>query len=233
MLLFSSSRTHTSGMLDYAADALRSHLQGVSTLTFVPYARPGGMSWQAYTQKVKKGLGWLGIVVKGLDEYDEPHHALAQAEAIYVGGGNTFVLLDTLYRHNLMATLRLRILEGVPYVGSSAGTNIAGLSISTTNDMPIIHPPALEALGLVPLNFNPHYLPPDPHSTHMGETRDTRIAEFHSFHRQPVLGLMEGGWLQAYGKNLWLRGPLEGYWFEPGAEPKLVHPDMDLSLILP
>src|SRR6185295_14640441 len=128
----------------------------------------------------------------------------AAAEAVSVGGGNTFRLLDTLQRSGLLGPLRLRVLAGMPYVGASAGTNIAAPTIKTTNDMPIVQPASFEALDLLPFQINPHYLDADPASPHMGETREERLREYLEENQAPVVGLREGAWLDRDGARLTL-----------------------------
>ena len=142
------------------------------------------------------------------------------AEAVFVGGGNSFRLLAEIYRLGLLEPLRARVLAGTPYIGSSAGTNLAGKTIGTTNDMPIVHPPSFVGLGLVPFNFNPHYLDPDPNSTHKGETRDARILEFHELNPQPVLALREPAMLRREGDRLTLRGAAGARLFRRGEDPR-------------
>jgi dipeptidase E len=135
-----------------------------------------------------------------------PVVAVEEAEAFFVGGGNTFRLLDALIRNALLEPVRRRVLAGAPYIGSSAGSNVACPCIGTTNDMPIVQPPSFAALNLVPFNINPHYHDAIPGSTHMGETREARIAEFHEEHDQPVVGLREGAWLVVDDETATLHG---------------------------
>jgi dipeptidase E len=148
----------------------------------------------------------LPFTVKGIQEYRDVTEALEETDGVFTGGGNTFLLVSQLYSNKLMIKLRERIFEGLPYLGTSAGTNIAGLTMQTTNDMPIVYPPSFKTLGVVPFNINPHYLDPDPKSTHKGESRETRIKEFHSINRQPVVGLREGSWLEVKADKITLKG---------------------------
>jgi len=145
---------------------------------------------------------------KGIHEFENPQKLIKSAQGIFTGGGNTFVLVDQLYKKNFIGTLKTAIESGTPYVGTSAGSNICGLTIGTSNDMPIAYPKSFKTLGLVPFNINPHYLDPDPSSTHMGETRETRIKEFHHFNSQPVIGLREGSYLEVVGSKITLKGVL-------------------------
>jgi dipeptidase E len=145
--------------------------------------------------------------------------AILQAEAIFTGGGNTFVLVDQLLRLKLMSVIKQAVNHGTLYLGSSAGSNITGLTMQTTNDMPIVYPSSFQTIGLVPFNLNPHYLDPDPNSTHMGETRETRIKEFHAFNTQPVIGLREGSWLEVVGETITLRGSLSARVFTANQVP--------------
>ncbi len=191
LLLLSNSTNHASGYLEHAIDTVTPFLAD-TRLTFVPYALADR---DAYTAKVAAALDPHGVEVRGLHAAHDPVAAVAEAEAVFVGGGNTFRLLDTLQRFGLLDVLRRRVLEGMPYMGASAGTNIAGPTIRTTNDMPIVEPASFGALGLVPFQLNPHYLDADPNSTHRGETREQRLTEFLEENDLPVLGLREGTWL--------------------------------------
>lgn len=141
---------------------------------------------------------------------------MKEAQGLFTGGGNTFLLVRELYKQDVLRSLKEVVLEGTPYLGTSAGTNIAGLSMRTTNDMPIVYPPSFNTLGLVPFNINPHYLDPSPDSTHQGETRETRIKEFHQFNPQPVVGLREGSWLEVKDNDIRLRGNLPARIFQAG-----------------
>ncbi len=217
LLLISNSTLHGGGYLDHCEDELRDVLAGVGSLVFVPYAL---VDRDAYTASARERLARLGIDVRGAHEGDDPRGALEAAEAVFVGGGNTFRLLDRLQRLELVDVLRRRALGGMPYVGSSAGSNVACRSIHTTNDMPIVHPRSLDALALVPFNLNPHYLDPEPGSTHMGETREQRIVQFHEEHATPVLALREGACLRVDGDRAELRGTRGGRLFRRGEPPR-------------
>jgi dipeptidase E len=177
------------------------------------------MTHDAYTELARKAFSKINISVKGIHEFKDPKKAIKEAQGFFTGGGNSFVLLDELYKLNLLPVLRTAILKGTPYFGTSAGSNIAGPSIKNTNDMPIVYPPSFKALGLIPFNINPHYLDPDPNSTHMGETRQTRIKEYQFFNKIPVIGLREGSWLQVEGETVILRGDLSARWFETTKKP--------------
>lgn len=191
LLLLSNSTNHASGYLEHALETVLTFLDGAA-LTFVPYALA---DHDAYTAKVAAALTPHGTRVTGLHEAADPRAEIERAEAVFVGGGNTFRLLDTLQRLHVLAPLAARVRAGLPYMGASAGTNIAGPTIRTTNDMPITQPASFEALGLVPFQLNPHFLDADPGSTHRGETREQRLTEFLEVNDVPVLGLREGTWL--------------------------------------
>ena len=183
LLLISSSNVHGYGYLDHPEPEIRRILSGRKRVTFIPFA---AHDHAAYVAKVRERLRLMGFdVVEELEE----------GEAIFAGGGNTFRLLKTLYDRNMIEKIRNRVFGGVPYIGSSAGTNIAGPTIKTTNDMPIVWPPSLDALKLVPFQINPHYLDPDRSSTHQGETREQRLMEFHEENETDVIGLREGSML--------------------------------------
>ena len=206
LLLISTSTVHGSGYLEYCAEDIKSFLETRREILFVPFARPSGMSHGEYTDKARERFAMLDIELRGIHDSNDPVVAIREAAAIFIGGGNTFLLLQQLYLTGIIEEIRERVAAGMPYIGTSAGSNVAGSSIGTTNDMPIAYPPSFDALGLVPFNINPHYLDADPKSKHMGETRETRIKEFHVFNRQPVVGLREGAWLRVTGNDVLLQG---------------------------
>lgn len=219
MIIASTSTVYGQEYLEYLLPTLENFFEQVSEITFIPYARPGGTTHEQYTSKVSEAFGKINIRVKGLHEYKSAREGIEQAEALFTGGGNTFLLVQQLYEQDIMQLLKQKIESGTPYLGTSAGSNITGLTMNTTNDMPIVYPPSFQTLGCVPFNINPHYLDPLPDSEHMGETRETRIKEFHQFNTQPVIGLREGSWLEVSDGNIWLRGNLSARIFRHGKEP--------------
>ncbi len=231
IIIASTSTVHGSGYLEYLLNELTLFFKDVNTILFIPYARPGGIDHDTYTEKVKEAFSKINKTVTGIHTYKNPVLAVENAEAIFVGGGNTFVLLNQLYKQNLLTVLKEAVHKGTPYLGTSAGSNICGLTIKTTNDMPIIYPPNFNALGLVPLNLNPHYLDPDTTLKHMGETRETRILEFHAFNSPPVIGLREGSWLFVKGDSIVLKGPLSARVFEQNKTPYEIMPETELNTL--
>ncbi|MDX5422280.1 MAG: dipeptidase PepE [Hymenobacteraceae bacterium] len=232
LLLISTSTTHGTGYLEHAAEEVKTLFEGKRSILFIPYARPGGISHKDYTAKVREAFEPWGINVTGVHEYDDPVKAVSEAEGVFIGGGNTFLLLRNLYANKLVQPLQERVQKGMPYMGTSAGTNVAGKTIGTTNDMPIVHVKTFDALQLVPFNINPHYLDPIPGSTHMGETRETRIAEFHHHNRQPVVGLREGSMLRVEGDKISLLGPHSARIFLQGEKPMEFAPGDDISFLM-
>ena len=215
LLLISNSTSHGGGYLDHCQAALRDFLAGVAQVLFVPYALH---DLDGYTAKARERYAALGPGLSSVHEAGDPRRAVAQAEAFFVGGGNTFRLLRRLYDQALLEPIRRRVEEGALYVGTSAGSNLACPTIKTTNDMPIVQPPSFAALGLVPFQLNPHYLDPAPGSTHMGETREERIREYHEENDLPVVGLREGGVLRVDEARMTLQGAGARI-FQRGEEP--------------
>ena len=171
-----------------------------------PFARPGGMTHEAYTAKAKEVFAPWGFEMRGAHEFADDDEGCRWADGFFTGGGNTFVLAKTLHESGYFKAIDSAVREGKPYMGTSAGCNMTGQSICTTNDMPIVYPPSFNAWGWVPFNINPHYLDPIEGSRHMGETRETRIKEFHQFNDQPVYGLREGSWIRVHGTSMELKG---------------------------
>lgn len=218
-LIASTSSLFGEDYLSYILPELAGFFQKQTTILFVPYAQPGGISYQQYTTIVATAFSKINKKVIGLHEFDDPITAIQTAEAVFVGGGNTFLLVATLYKLNLMAVLRTAVLQGVPYFGTSAGSNIAGQNMQTTNDMPIVAVPSYITMGLLPFNLNPHYLDPDLDSKHNGESRETRINEFHVHNHIPVLGLREGSWLEVYDQKIVLKGRFSARLFRQNQMP--------------
>jgi len=229
MIIASTSSLHGGDFLDYLLPELRIHFENCKTILFIPFARPSGITHQEYTKKVSVAFTKIGIVVKGIHEFEDALTAIKKAEGIFTGGGNTFLLVAQLYKNNMMNALTEAVKSGTPYLGTSAGSNICGLTMQTTNDMPIVYPPSFKTLGLIPFNLNPHYLDADMQSKHMGETRETRIKEFHSFNTVPVLGLREGSWLDVKGDKIILKGNLAARLFQQNQIPEEIISGADLS----
>lgn len=229
IIIASTSTIHGGQYLDYLLDTLKVHFKDTEEIVFVPYARPSGITHDQYTKKASEAFNKIEKKLVGLHTFKNPKEAIENAKGIFVGGGNTFVLVNALYKFNLIEGLQDAIKNGTPYLGTSAGSNICGLTMNTTNDMPIVYPPSFKTLGFVPFNINPHYLDPDPNSKHMGETRETRIKEFHQFNTQPVVGLREGSWIEVKDDNLQLKGSLQARIFEHNQEPYEIDPDTFLN----
>jgi dipeptidase E len=221
ILLISNSTLYGSGYLDHAEDEIRSFLGDVKRVLFAPFALHDRDSYTASAQQRFEKMGYeLWSVHTAID----PVQAVNDAGAVFIGGGNTFRLLKALYDFKLLDPIRKRVAEGMPYIGSSAGSNVAGPTIKTTNDMPIVQPPSFDALGLVPFQLNPHYLDPDPNSKHMGETREERIRQFLEENDTPVAGLREGAMLRIENGETILRGSSGARIFRKGFEPLEVSP---------
>lgn len=218
-IIASTSTIYGGEYLEYLLPELDKLFAKASTIIFIPFARPSGISHEEYTDKVKSAFQKINKKVKGLHEFDNFSDAIQNADGIFTGGGNTFLLVKQLHDNNLMTVLSNAIKSGIPYLGCSAGSNITGISMQTTNDMPIVYPSSFETLGIIPFNLNPHYLDPDTNSTHKGETRETRIKEFHSFNEIPVIGLREGSWLEVIGNKVTLKGNLKARFFEQNRKP--------------
>ncbi len=231
LIIASTSTLHGGEYLDYLLPTLENHFKNCDTIIFIPYARPGGMTHDEYTERVAIAFSKINKKITGLHTFKNPKEALENAEGIFTGGGNTFLLVTQLYENDVMQTLSNVIDSGTPYLGSSAGSNITGISMQTTNDMPIIYPPSFKTLGAIPFNLNPHYLDPNLQSKHMGETRETRIKEFHAFNTAPVLGLREGSWLDVKGEKILLKGNLTARLFRQNQVPEEINPETDLAFL--
>jgi dipeptidase E len=230
LLLISNSTCHGSGYLDHCAEQIEDFLGSVQRILFVPYALH---DHDRYAARARERFERLGRELTSVHQVPDPETAIFETEALFIGGGNTFRLLDRLWRDRLVAAIRKRVETGMPYLGASAGSNVACVSIRTTNDMPIVEPPTFEALNLVPFNINPHYLDPDSTSTHQGETREDRLREFLEENKGIVVGLREGAMLRIEGPSCELRGTTGARVFERGQEPREFEPGERLDWLLP
>ena len=231
IIIASTSTLHGGDYLDYLLPELSIHFQHCKTVLFIPYARPGGISHEEYTEKVTLAFAKINKKIKGIHEFEGPTTAIKNAEGIFTGGGNTFLLVTQLYKNDIVKVLAETVKNGIPYLGTSAGSVICGLTMQTTNDMPIIYPPSFQTLGLIPFNLNAHFLDADTQSKHMGETREMRIQEFHAFNTFPVLGLREGSWIEVKGDQLTLKGSLSARLFKQNSSPIEIETGTDLSFI--
>ena len=190
------------------------------------------MTHDEYTKIARDRFKKMGLELSGIHEHEDPKKAIKNAESLFIGGGNTFVLLDGLYKADVLNIIHEKVKKGMPYIGTSAGSNVACLSIKNTNDMPIVYPPSFNALGLVPFNINPHYIDPDPNSKHMGETRETRIKEFFFYNDEYVVGLREGAMLHITDKKVVLKGSTGARVFQKDKKPMEYKPGENLDFLL-
>ncbi|RPD38269.1 dipeptidase PepE [Chitinophaga barathri] len=219
IVLASTSTLFGQQYLEYLEPVIAELFAGLGEVVFIPYARPGGISHDDYTHRAAGAFEKKGIRVKGLHTFEDPLEGIRNAQAFFTGGGNTFLLVKQLHDLGLMGPLAGAVNAGKPYLGCSAGSNIGGVNMQTTNDMPIVYPPSFSTMGLVPFNLNPHYLDPVAGLEHMGETRETRIKEFHTQNNIPVIGLREGNWIAMNGEDITLEGAHNARIFLAGKEP--------------
>ncbi len=232
LLLISNSTLHGQGYLDHCENEIKKILnEKIKKVLFIPYARPSGISHEDYTNIARKKFKDMGYKLNSIHEFNDPTKAVKEAEALFIGGGNTFVLLKSLYDSKIIDIIRKRVMGGMPYIGTSAGSNVACKTIKTTNDMPIIYPPSFDALNLVNFNINPHYIDPDKNSKHMGETRETRIKEFHFYNSEYVVALREGSMIHIKNNKIILKGSTGARIFQKDGEPKEYNPGDLLNLI--
>jgi len=227
LLLISNSTLHGSGYLDHAESEIRDFLGGLKHVLFVPFAL---LDRDKYTATAQARFQKMGYELTSIHTAANPGQAVKETDAMFIGGGNTFRLLKALYEFDLLDVIRDRVDAGMPYIGSSAGSNMACPTIRTTNDMPIVQPPSFNALGLVPFQINPHYLDPDPNSKHMGETREERIIQFLEENVTPVVGLREGAMLRIENGDTMLRGSTGARIFRRGFEPLEVLPGAKIRI---
>ena len=219
LIIASTSTLYKGEYLSYLFEDLKEIYKNTNEIIFIPYARPGGISYNTYTQIAATAFLKIDKKIIGLHTFKNPIEGIKRAKGIFTGGGNTFVLVNELHKNNIMTPLETSLLGGTPYLGTSAGSNICGITMQTTNDMPIVYTPSFKTLGVVPFNINSHYLNPDPNSNHMGETRETRIKEYHTQNTTPVVGLREGSWLKVIGNEITLRGIPDAKIFEKDKIP--------------
>ena len=231
LLLISNSTVFGRGYLDHVADEIRDILADVRSVLFFPYALQDA---DGYAAKARHRFQELGFALTSIHEVEAKarKHAIGEAEALFVGGGNTFRLLHALYRDDSLEAIRTKFNSGIPYIGSSAGSIVAGPTIKTTKDMPILYPPSFDALGIFPFQISPHYLDPDPSSTHMGETQEERILQFLEENVTPVIGLREGSWIRQQRGMAVLNGTFPARIFRRGNPPQEAAPGSDFTSFL-
>ena len=229
VLLSSNSTVYGRGYLEHVETDIKAFLGSVKTVLFFPFAL---RDRDGYAAKVRERFAAFGYSVQSAHAVSDPRRAIAETDAVFIGGGNTFRLLKSLQDLELIEPIRQRVSAGAPYIGSSAGSNVAGPTIKTTNDMPIVQPQTFDALGLVPFQINPHYQDPDPNSTHMGETREERILQFLEENDTPVLGLREGAWVLAENGAVKLNGSTGARIFRRGERPVEVRAGDEISKLV-
>jgi dipeptidase E len=217
LLLLSNSTNLGEPFLQYPKQEIKNFLGGLTEISFVPYAGVK-ISFEDYVSRVREALSEVGLNVRGVNEGD-PKQIIEESHAVMVGGGNTFHLLTNLYEQGLVDVIRQKVQSGAPYIGWSAGSNVACPTIKTTNDMPVIEPPTLKALGLFPHQLNPHYT--DAKIPNLGgESRDDRLTEFCEVNKNvTVIGLREGTMLRVENGDVKLVGPHKAKIFRFGGEP--------------
>src|SRR5262245_46595064 len=229
LLLISNSMLYGGGYLDHAEKEIGNFLGAVRRILFIPFAQ---RNQDAYAAQARQRLAAMGYEMDSTHEASDPKQAVNAAEAVFVGGGNTFRLLKGLYDFELLPPVRRRVAGGMPYLGSSAGSIVACPSLKTTKDMPVVQPPSFEALGLVGFQISPHYLDPDPSSTHMGETQEERINQYLEENHSPVVGLREGAMLHVEQGSIALKGVIAARIFRRGRAPLEVEPGSNLEDLL-
>jgi dipeptidase E len=226
VLLISNSTLYGRGYLDHVEEEIESFLGAAKTVLFVPFALSDR---DAYAAQASARFEAMGYTLESVHWMENPPPAIQRADAIFVGGGNTFRLLKALQDLDLLEPIRRRVKNGTPYIGSSAGANVAGPTIKTTKDMPIVQPRSFDSLGLVPFQISPHYLDPDPASTHMGETQEERILQFLEENETPVVAIREGAWLLIENGAVTLRGQTGARIFRRGHAPVEAMPGTEIS----
>lgn len=229
LLLISNSTLYGNGYLDHAEGEIRDFLGSIKRVLFFPFAL---YDRDAYGALARERFKAMDYALESAHQVTDRRQAVDEAEAIFIGGGNTFRLLKSLYDFDLLLPIRRRVAEGIPYIGSSAGSIVACPTIKTTKDMPIVQPPSFDALGLVSFQISPHYLDPDQNSTHMGETQEERINQFLEENDAPVAGLREGAMLRVEEGSIVLKGVAGARIFRRGHDPVETEPGAKFSALL-
>src|SRR5438067_13607123 len=216
ILLISNSTVHGQGYLDHVEHEIKTFLGPAKTVLFFPFAL---FDRDDYAAEAKARFAAMGYSLDSAHEAGDAKKAIDRADAIFIGGGNTFRLLKALQDLELLEPIRRKVKKGAPYIGSSAGSNVAGPTIKTTKDMPIVQPRSFDALGLVPFQISPHFQDPDPTSKHMGETQEERILQFLEENETPVLGMREGAWVRVENGKVTLGGSNGARIFRRGESP--------------
>lgn len=215
-MLISNSTAYGHGYLDHVKEQMKEFLGGATNLLFFPFALHDR---DAYAAKAKERFAAMGCSLESAHAVRDPRNAIEQSDGIVIGGGNTFRLLKALQDLELLDPVRHKVKSGAPYIGSSAGSNVAGPTIKTTKDMPIVQPRSFNSLALVPFQISPHFQDPDPNPTHMGETQEERILQFLEENNTPVVGIREGAWLVCENGAVVLKGLAGARIFRRGEAP--------------
>ena len=229
MILASTSTIHGEEFLEYLFQEIKNLFVGCKNILFIPFARPSGLSHLAYTKKVQDQFEKVDLSVVDYSKDNDFLQKLNECDGIFIGGGNTFLLLHQLNKLKLIEKIKEKILSGTPYLGTSAGTNICGISIGTTNDMPIVEIESRQSLQILPFNINPHFYEKNYDSKHMGESRETRIQEFLIYNKQPVVGLKEGSFLKINQENIILKGKENAIIFKRNQKPYVINSGFNLK----
>ena len=216
ILLISNSTVYGRGYLDHVEQQIKSFLGHATKILFCPFAL---QDRDTYAAKAKARFAAMGYSFEAVHAVPDAREAIEQTDAIFVGGGNTFRLLKALQDLDLLDPIRRKVKDGAPYIGSSAGSNVAGPTIKTTKDMPIVQPRSFDSLGLVPFQISPHFQDSDPNSKHMGETQEERILQFLEENQTPVVGIREGAWLVCENSAVTLKGDAGARIFRRGEAP--------------
>jgi dipeptidase E len=226
ILLISNSTVYGRCYLDHVENEIRTFLGAAAHVLFFPFAL---FDRDGYAEKAKARFATMGYSLESAHTAADPKKAVDETDAIFIGGGNTFRLLKSLQDLGFIEAIRDKVKSGAPYIGSSAGSNVAGPTIKTTKDMPIVQPRSFDSLGLVPFQISPHYQDPDPNSRHMGETQEERILQFLEENETPVVGMREGAWLLVEDDSIKLKGSTGARIFRRGQPPVEAVPVSEIS----